>query len=80
LFSATVNGAKASSVIYSMIETAKENLLKPFEYLKYLFESLPNATGSTLDSLLPWSSALPDDCRSKSKPKTTEPPPTESRV
>jgi hypothetical protein len=80
LFSATVNGAKASSVIYSMIETAKENLLKPFEYLKYLFESLPNATGSTLDSLLPWSSALPDDCRSKAKPKSTEPPPTESRV
>ena len=38
LFSATVKGAKASSVIYSVIETAKENGLKAFEYLKYLFE------------------------------------------
>jgi transposase len=78
LFSATVNGAKASSAIYSMIETAKENSLKPYEYLKYLFESLPNAntTGSTLDSLLPWSSSLPDDCRSKSK--VTVRPPTEN--
>jgi transposase len=78
LFSATVNGARASSVIYSIIETAKENLLKPFEYLKYLFESIPNATRSTLDSLLPWSSTLPDDCRNKAK--SIEPPPTESRV
>jgi transposase len=78
LFSATVNGAKASSVIYSIIETAKENLLKPFEYLKYLFETIPNATGSMLDSLLPWSLDLPEHCRSKSKP--TDPPPTENLV
>jgi hypothetical protein len=77
LFSATVNGAKASSAIYSMIETAKENRLKPFEYLKYLFETLPNATGSTLDTLLPWSPSLPDNCRSKSKPES---PPTASFV
>jgi transposase len=71
LFSATTKGAQASSVIYSIIETAKENLLKPFEYLKYLFESLPNATGSTLASLLPWSPTLPESCRSKKPPSPT---------
>ncbi|WP_376773986.1 transposase domain-containing protein [Paenibacillus phytorum] len=28
-------------MIYSVIETAKENGLLPFQYLKYLFEQLP---------------------------------------
>jgi hypothetical protein len=36
LFSATPKGAKASSVIYSIIGTAKENGLKPFDYLKHM--------------------------------------------
>ena len=41
LFANTPRGAKASAMIYSMIETAKENGLNPFKYLKYLFEQLP---------------------------------------
>ena len=66
LFSATAKGAKASSVIYSMIETAKANGLKPFEYLKYLFETMPNIRNEKYESLLPWSETLPDRCRVKS--------------
>jgi transposase len=65
LFSATPKGARASSVIYSILETAKENALKLFEYIEYLLESLPGTTGSMLDSLLPWSDSLPDKCRVK---------------
>ena len=42
LFSNTPKGADASAVIYSLIETAKENDLNPFPYLQYLFEQLPN--------------------------------------
>jgi len=42
LFANTPRGAKASATIYSVIETAKENGLNPFEYLKYLFEQLPS--------------------------------------
>ncbi|HEY8421012.1 MAG TPA: transposase domain-containing protein, partial [Thermoclostridium sp.] len=34
--------ANASATIYSIVETAKENGLNPFEYLTYLFERLPN--------------------------------------
>jgi len=34
LFSCPPKGAKASSIVYSIIETTKENVLKPFEYLK----------------------------------------------
>jgi transposase len=63
LFSSTPKGARASSVIYSVIETAKENSLKPFEYLKYLFEMIPNVSSVKLDSLLPWSDSLPPYCK-----------------
>jgi transposase len=63
LFAATPNGAEASSVVYSIIETAKENGLRPFQYLQYLLETLPNTTTSGLEALLPWSDSLPDDCR-----------------
>jgi len=66
LFSNTPKGAQSSAIIYSIVETAKENGLKPFDYLTYLFERLPNLDTKdkeTLDQLLPWSLALPDSCR-----------------
>jgi transposase len=63
LFSATPKGAKASSVIYSIIETAKENGVKPFDYLEYLFEVMPNMMAEKIQSLLPWSDTLPARCR-----------------
>jgi len=63
LFANTIKGAKASSVIYSIIETAKENRLKPFEYLTFLFKSLPNATTGALVGLLPWGGAVPLACK-----------------
>ncbi|MDR0314817.1 MAG: IS66 family transposase [Oscillospiraceae bacterium] len=64
LFNNTPNGAKASSIIYSIIETAKENLLRPFEYLVFLFDNIPNATTGKLDDFLPWSDKIPGSCRS----------------
>ena len=63
LFAATKEGAKASSIIYSIIETAKENGLRPFQYIQYLLETLPNTTTGNLEALLPWSEKLPADCR-----------------
>lgn len=63
LFCDTVNGANASAVVYSVIETAIANGLKPFEYLEFLFETIPNTTTGALDSLLPWGDALPERCR-----------------
>ena len=68
IFSNTPRGAKASATIYSVVETAKENGLNPFVYLKYLFEKLPNLDiqdQDAVDELLPWSEALPSECRSK---------------
>jgi hypothetical protein len=63
LFCNTVNGAHASAIVYSVIETAKANGLKPFEYLEFLFETIPNSTTGALDSLLPWGDAVPERCR-----------------
>jgi len=66
LFCFTPRGAKASAILYSIVETAKENELIPFEYLKYLFQRLPNINTddkTAIDNLLPWSDAVPKDCR-----------------
>jgi len=60
LFSNTPKGARASAIVYSVVETAKENGLIPFEYLKLLFERLPNLGEADIDELLPWSTTLPD--------------------
>jgi hypothetical protein len=66
LFCNTPNGATSSAMIYSIIETSKANNLKPFEYMTYLLEMLPNVDvkdQNVLDSLMPWSSDLPESCR-----------------
>lgn len=68
LFANTSKGAQASAIIYSIIETSKENGLNPYEYLKYIFEQLPNVDVKnleTLDFLLPWSATLPEFLKSK---------------
>jgi len=65
LFSNTPDGAEASSVMYSIIETAKENGLHPFHYVKFLLETLSHSTTDNTEALLPWSETLPDWCRVK---------------
>lgn len=53
LFSNTAQGAEASAILYSLIETAKANGLTPFDYLKTLLEELPKQPDN-IDHLLPW--------------------------
>jgi transposase len=68
LFTNTPQGADSSAITYSIIETAKENRLIPFEYLKYLFEKLPNmdvTNKEEINKLLPWSKELPSNCLAK---------------
>ena len=58
LFNNTPKGARASSIIYSIIETAKENGLNPFSYLTHVFNTAPNVDilgdPAALESLMPW--------------------------
>jgi transposase len=70
LFANTPRGANASAVIYSIVETAKENRLDPFKYLAYLFETMPNIDTTdqrAVARLLPWAEDLPQDCRVRTK-------------
>ena len=58
LFANTPRGARTSAVIYSMVETAKENGLNPYTYLEHVLDRLPGidpADKDSIDSLLPWS-------------------------
>lgn len=65
----TIDGAKSSAIIYSIIETAKANHLHPFRYLEFLLEELKEHQEDTdrsfIDDLLPWSLKLPEICRTK---------------
>ena len=67
LFSNSPKGAKASAIVYSLIETAKANGLDPERYLKYLFEKLPNTANfkdtETLDQYLPWATKPQEKCK-----------------
>lgn len=50
-----------NAIIYSIVETAKENGLNLIEYLTYLFNQLPNVDvkySVVLRQLLPWNVAL----------------------
>lgn len=63
----TENGANASAILYSIVETAKENNLKPYEYFKFLLTEIPKHMDDTnidfIEDLLPWSSKLPQECK-----------------
>jgi len=55
LFCQSIGGAESSCGIYTLIETAKQNGLVPFNYLMALFEKAPLAVSeSDWEKLLPW--------------------------
>lgn len=63
----TIHGAKSSAIIYSIVETAKANNLKPFDYVQHLLEEIPKHMDdkdcSFLEDFLPWSEKLPAGIR-----------------
>ena len=67
LFCDTDKGADASADVMSIIETAKRNVLDVYGYLLYLLTKLPEwgdaPTDEQIDSVMPWSSELPEYCR-----------------
>lgn len=60
LFSKTENGALASGVLFSIIQTAKANGLCVERYLNYILE---NINKKNIDELLPWSKKLPKELK-----------------
>jgi len=64
LFANTPTGAQSSAVIFSLIETAKENGLDPYRYLTWVLQMAPKLDRSRdewAEALLPWNA--PESCR-----------------
>lgn len=76
LFSDTPQGAEASALTFSIIETAKANGLDPYEYLVYVFRNLPNLDFNNkpelLEGFMPWADSLPKFCYVKKTNKEAE--------
>ena len=55
LFADTVNGAKASASLYTLVQTCRANQIEPYAYLRRLFAELPAAEPvEQFEALLPW--------------------------
>ena len=71
-----LQGAEASTIAYSIVETAKANKLNIFQYLAYLFKSLPNINfkeqPELLAQYLPWSESLSKNCYIQDNKKSEE--------
>ncbi len=65
LFSNTPKGAHSSAIIYSIIQTAIENKLKPQAYLEWVFEQIGLETNPSDPTLLPWSDKIPENIKLK---------------
>ena len=67
----SIRGAEASAIMYSLVETAKANNLRVYEYLEYVLTELAAHQNDTdrafLANLLPWSKTAQKKCRSLKK-------------
>ena len=64
MFNNTPNGARASAIYYSLIVSARENGLNPFEYLAWIFTNAPalgrDGYKARIGEFLPGSKELPE--------------------
>ena len=61
LFSDTPAGARASAVIYSLVQTAKANGLEPYSWLRRVLRELLSAQSvDAVEALLPWNLRIAD--------------------
>ena len=64
LFSDSVQGAEASMMLYSLLETARANELNPKKYLEYVLKARPSEkmTSEELELLTPWNKEVQKVC------------------
>ena len=64
LFHDTVDGANASAIVMSLIETAKANNLNIYQYLYTLLLYMPDYKNEPagMEQLLPWSEFMKEYC------------------
>ncbi len=64
LFSKNENGAQATSILMSIIQTLKANGIHPEKYLTYAFDHYQELDSNPAD-FLPWSDSLPNNLKIK---------------
>lgn len=71
MFLGSARGAQSSAMIYSLVQSAKENGLVPIRYLNYLLEELAQIEKQNynMEQLMPWSEAVQGVCRSEAESK-----------
>ena len=62
-FANTPNGANASTLIYSVIQSAILNNLIPQKYLTFIFDTIQSGGDASL--LVLWSDEIPESCKNK---------------
>ena len=78
MFLGSSRGAQSSAVIYSIVQSAKENELIPQKYLEYLLEELPKIVQNEcfierdFEEYLPWSPTIPEQCKAKTEVKSKQ--------
>ncbi len=63
----SVNGAQSSAIIYSIVETAKANNLRVFDYLEHVLTVLAEHANDSdrefIQEILPWSETVQKKCK-----------------
>jgi len=64
LFHDTVKGAEASAIVYSLVETARENSLDIYQYLYLTLLYMPDYINEPegIEEMMPWSEFMQDRC------------------
>ena len=66
LFANVPKGTEASAIIYSLIETAKENGLDPYRYLNWLMHEAPKLDMNEEDQVARLTPGnAPEECKDK---------------
>ncbi len=81
LFHDTVNGARSSAIIYSLVETAKANNLNVFQYLYTLLLYMPDykQESAGVEAMMPWNDFIRERC-SKVMDTETETPENRGQI
>ena len=64
LFCKTVDGATTTGKLFSLVQTARANVLKSEQYIAYV---ISNINKKDINDLLPWSDKLPKELLISSK-------------
>jgi transposase len=75
LFHNTVDGARASATVFSLIEAAKANNLNVYQYLYTLLLYMPDYKNKPagIEQLMPWSDFIKEKCSGVTDTSTEKP-------